>query len=282
MTAFCAAGSNDRLQRKVRWLIAAAVVAFSSVGEVQAAPPREVRDLGYGSGTQTLDLFVPTANAKKTALLFIHGGGFREGDKSQLFGIARLYAEGGFLTATMNYRLAPANPYPAAVNDVKAAIAWLRTQTTQFGFAAQRVVLVGYSAGGTLALSAGLSTDTNVAAIVSAAAPVDLNAWAASISSPQAKIDVSDYLKGTRSQDASPLYAVRAGAPPVFLFHGEADNLVPISQSVLIADKFKAAKVPVLFRTIPAAGHDILLNPTHLKIILNDLTPFLVTVDQQP
>jgi acetyl esterase/lipase len=231
--------------------------------------------VAYGATGQTIDLYVPQSAPRKTALLFVHGGGFREGDKSQLGGIAKLYAEGGFTSATMNYRLAPAHPYPAAVDDVKAAVQWLKANA-----GAAKVVVIGYSAGGTLALSAGFARDTAVAAIVSAAAPVDLDGWAASIPHAQAKKDVADYLRGTSSRAASPLHAVRAGLPSVFLFHGDKDDAVPVAQSVLMAEKLKAANVPLLLRVIPNVGHDILLSPQPIRQVLKDLTPFLVAVDQ--
>ncbi len=249
------------------------VVILVSFGGPAAAQSLQ-NDIVYGAQGQTLDLYVPDAEKRKTALLFIHGGGFREGNKLQLAGLAKLYAKGGFVSATMNYRLAPAFPYPAAIEDVKSAVRWLKSN------GAEKVVLVGYSAGGTLALSAGLPRDIQVAAIVSVAAAADLDSWAASVAFPQAKVDVANYLNGALSREASPLYAVRSGAPPVFLFHGDDDQLVPIAQSVMMAERLKAKKVPVLFRVVSKAGHDVLLTPKHVKAVLKDLTPFLVGVDR--
>ncbi len=258
----------------LKLFVTALVFLASPVSAQQLRP-----NLVYSAQGQQLDLFMPDGKPRKTALLFIHGGGFREGDKSRLAGFARLYAQGGFISATMNYRLAPANPYPAAVDDVKAAINFMQTQA---GSASPlQVVVIGYSAGGTLALSAGLSGENRVAAIVSAAGVADFDAWAAATLYDQAKKDIKNYLGDASARQASPVYAVRPNAPPVFLFYGGKDNLVPVAQSVLMAEALKAQKIPVLFRVIPKAGHDILLTSKYVKQVLHDLTPFLVAIDQQ-
>jgi acetyl esterase/lipase len=249
------------------------LIIFSVLGAASAHAQHVRRDIAYAANGQTLDIYGPVGPVRKTTLLFIHGGGFTQGDKSQLAGFSRLYAQGGFTAATMNYRLAPAHPYPAAVDDVKSAILWLRKN------GATRIVLIGYSAGGTLALSAGFSKDVSVDAIVSAAAPVDLQGWVDSVPFDKAKADLAGYLQGARAREASPLYATRAGQPPVFLVHGSKDPMVPIAQSVSLAEKLRGENLPVLFRIIPKAGHDILLTPKYIKQVLKDLTPFLVAID---
>lgn len=108
-------------------------------------------DLAYGPDERhRLDLYgAPTSPAP--VVLFVHGGGFRMGDKAadgwQNGAVGRWAAQQGFLGAVMNYRLAPAHSYPAGGEDVLAALDWLTANAARFGGDADRVVVIGTSAG---------------------------------------------------------------------------------------------------------------------------------------
>ena len=93
--------------------------------------------------------------------------------------------------------------------------------------------------------------------------------------------DIDAYLGGSPAAAASPISQVSRGDPPVFLFHGKSDTLVPVSQSVIMAQKLKATGVKVLFRAFDRGGHDIML-PTspHLAQLLREMTAFLVAIDE--
>jgi acetyl esterase/lipase len=111
------------------------------------------RDLAYGPGPlQKLDVFT-RAGARRTRrpiVLFVHGGGFERGDKHGAYypdNIAQWAAENGMVGVSINYRLAPAAPWPAAAQDIAAAIGWVRVNASRFGGDPDRIVLFGHSAG---------------------------------------------------------------------------------------------------------------------------------------
>jgi acetyl esterase/lipase len=115
-----------------------------------------MRDQKYGSDERNrLDVFRPNEVASaRPVLLFVHGGGYERGDKraagSPFYDNVMLWAvENGMVGVNMTYRLAPANPWPAAAEDVSAAIEWTRANIIRFGGDPDRIVLLGHSAGAT-------------------------------------------------------------------------------------------------------------------------------------
>jgi acetyl esterase/lipase len=230
-------------------------------------------DQPYAGHGQTLDLYTPSKNARKTAVLFIHGGGFTSGSKADLAGHAKLYAQGGFVTATMDYRLAPQFPAPAALLDVNDAVDWLRARD-----GISRVVVVGYSAGGTLALMSGLSRSGSVAAIISVAGATDLAALKATTPFAKLKADISAYVGQSPPEAVSPIAQSVESAPPVFLIYGKDDKLVPITQGVIMAERLRNSKP--LFKVIPGVGHEVFLPNPSLAEILRDISRYLIAIDQ--
>ena len=112
------------------------------------------RDLQYGPDRlQTLDLYTPQGKSGVPVVLFVHGGGYTGGDKNAnptLFSNVPIwFGRQGVLGATMNYRLAPAAPWPAGAQDVALAVEWLKKNVQSYGGDPVRIFLFGYSAGGT-------------------------------------------------------------------------------------------------------------------------------------
>lgn len=111
------------------------------------------RDIAYGDDPlQVLDLYVPGGSADKPrpVLLFVHGGGFTRGDKHGEFypdNVTAWAASHGMVGVNINYRLAPANPWPAGAKDLAAAIAWTRANIARHGGDPDRIILWGHSAG---------------------------------------------------------------------------------------------------------------------------------------
>jgi acetyl esterase/lipase len=273
---------------KTRSLIAVlmAIAAFARSSATYAQqPPVKLANVAY-NGSQLLDVFVPTQPAKRTALLFIHGGGFKQGSKDDMAIFAYLYAQGGFVSATIDYRLTSAGFFfPAQVDDVRDAIRWLKQSAPDLGFDPKRIVLIGYSAGGNLALMAGLEANSGIAAIASAAGPTDLKALVDTATLPQIKFDIDAYLRGQSAYEASPISKVQPGNPPVLLFHGAKDNFVSIAQSTTLFQKLRASNIPSSFRVLPDAGHEIMLlypNNPSLKVVMDDITLLATLVDLQP
>lgn len=270
--------------RLIASLLLAITVAVPMARAQQA--PAKLANIVYGPSNQALDLYVPPNMPAQTALLFIHGGGFKKGDKEDMALYAYLYARGGFVSATMNYRLTSAgNMFPTQVDDTLAAILWLKSQASTFGFDSRKIILVGYSAGGNLALMAGLRANSGIAAIVSAAGPTDIASLLATATNPQLKIDMDAYLGAQPADIASPIFRVREGNPPVLLFHGDQDTFVPLAQSQVMLAKLVASHVPASLRVLPNAGHEIMLpyagNPS-LKPMLDDILRLAAIIDQWP
>src|SRR6185312_5108590 len=108
-------------------------------------------DLAYGSDPrQTLDLFLPERRAPRL-FVFIHGGGWRGGSKDQYRALGQLLVGFGYAVALPNHRLAPEHPYPAAIEDIAAAIACVRRYSDESGIRADDIYLGGHSSGAHLA-----------------------------------------------------------------------------------------------------------------------------------
>lgn len=125
----------------------------------------EQRNITYtrtDSGTLQLDAFVPKKRKRKTpAVILIHGGGWRSGSRTQHIPLAQYLAAKGIASFTVAYRLSTEAFYPAAVYDVKAAIKWLKENSRQYNIDTNKIVLLGFSAGGQLAALTGLTAQVN-------------------------------------------------------------------------------------------------------------------------
>ncbi len=106
-----------------------------------------------------LDAFFPKQNKgyskKIPAIIIIHGGGWRSGNKSQHHSLAFNLATKGYACFTPEYRLSTEALYPAAVKDIKAAIKWVKTNAVKFNVDTNRIAVLGFSAGGQLAAFVG-------------------------------------------------------------------------------------------------------------------------------
>ncbi len=111
-----------------------------------------------GSDAHMLDIYMPTTAPRPWPVaVYVHGGGFKYFDKASHWAAAAKFAEAGYLTFNVNYRLAPKHPYPAAVEDVAAALEWIAANAGRYGGDVSRLVLSGESAGGNLTLGAAIA-----------------------------------------------------------------------------------------------------------------------------
>jgi len=255
--------------REVRVGAIAAVIAavLLASGATRFFPPlpdniRLIRDVEYaraGNFSLKLDIYEPkNPIAKPTpAVVWIHGGGWRAGDKFPAPFAARLAAE-GFFAVSINYRLSQDAKFPAAVYDSKCAIRWVRANASQFGLDPDRIGVAGASAGGHLALMVGLTAETDglepdfcfpgvptrVQAVLSHFGPTNLAAAAQSGPLPAANPLIS-FLGPSPTENpdlywkASPIAYVSVDDPPVLMIHGDSDRLVPLSQSQELLDALK-------------------------------------------
>jgi acetyl esterase/lipase len=230
---------------------------------VRAFPDRIFSEVG-GVG-RLADVVVPAAGGPYPVVIYLHGGGWRMGDRKGTPDLAA-FAARGFATVSIEYRLSGEAIFPAALEDVKTAIRWVRKEATSFGFDPDAIGLWGASAGGHLAAMAALTDEDTFTG----------DAWPSYSSAVQAVVDgygPSAFLEmdahrdpgpssdpespslppGAKSTDAnsfesaflgapiatvpdrvaaaSPLTYARSGACPFLIIHGAADTLVPLDQS---------------------------------------------------
>ena len=242
-----------------------------------AEPKHEMPDnialqcnLSYREGKSSawkLDLAYPKDKTDKPrpALVIIHGGGWIEGDKSSFTSLEYWapgniidFAKLGFVAATINYRMSREAPFPAALEDCKCAVRWLRAHAREYHIDVNRIGAYGNSAGGHLALLLGLldkaagfegdgpyqDQSSMVQAVVSDSGPVDLD-WRKPENSGLTKV-ISQFLAGPedklseRMRKASPVSYVAKGLPPLLLIYGGADTQVtigPVDQFVSTLQK---------------------------------------------
>jgi pectinesterase len=107
-----------------------------------------------------MDIYSPSNdNLPKPLIFIIHGGGWRSGSKEMERPLAKTLTQHGFCTATVEYRLSPEAKYPAGVIDLKRAIKWIKKNSLNYGIDSSKIILLGGSAGGTLAALLGVTTN---------------------------------------------------------------------------------------------------------------------------
>lgn len=127
------------------------------VAEVRNLVYATLPDTPFGKRDLHLDLFRPEKAGKYPALILIHGGGWRAGDKSMEVPMAQMIANHGFVTVAVEYQLSLEAKYPAAVHNIKAAIRWVRANAEKYNIDPERIAISGTSAGGQLAMLVGMT-----------------------------------------------------------------------------------------------------------------------------
>jgi acetyl esterase/lipase len=216
-----------------------------------------------------LDLYLPDPGARASpgpvpVVVHVHGGGWRRGSRRHPLpaagdGFYPGLAAAGLAVAAIDYRLSGEARYPAAVDDVRAAVAWVRAAVPGYGITPGPVVLWGDSAGGHLALLAAL-TGTAVDGVVAWFPVTDLTTVGRpDDDDPQTRealfLGAPPSLVPELARAASPLAHVHAGAPPVLLLHGDSDTLVPPDQSIRFARALQDAGGTVSLVLVPGASH---------------------------
>ena len=133
------------------------------VDEFHSGSVKEKRSIAYctiGERKLLLDVFYPTIRSKEkgTAVMIIHGGGWRSGSRSQHYPLAQRLASLGYVSFTPEYRLSTDALYPAAVYDLKAALRWIHGHAKEFNIDTSKIAVAGFSAGGQLAALLGTTS----------------------------------------------------------------------------------------------------------------------------
>jgi len=236
----------------------------------------------YGDTALTLD-FYPSqvilpllSQLKFPCIVVIHGGSWGGGASQQLPELNSFLSLEGYNVATINYRLAPRYQSPAPVEDLAAALAFLRQRSEALRIDTTRFVLLGRSAGAQIALLAAYTLPrqipgSGIKGVISFYGPADM-VWGYSLPANPLVMDsrkvMEEYLGGTYRQvpqnyfASSPIAAVTRESVPTLLIHGQNDVIVAYEHSTRLAKKLQENNVPHFLLTLPWATHgcDFTLN----------------------
>jgi acetyl esterase/lipase len=219
--------------------------ADAQTGEKPIAVEKNVVFGKGGAIDLKLDIHRPPAGTeKRMATVHIHGGAFTGGSKDTLGGRILPLARRGYVAIAPEYRLAGQAKWPSQVDDVKAAIRWTRANASLLGINPDRIAIVGYSAGGLLALTAAGLQDPPVAACAAFYAVTD---------EPTAILP--EGLDAAARHATMPASNVSARFAPTVFFHGVADTTVPVESSQRFFQMLRDAKVPTELHTFAGAPH---------------------------
>lgn len=205
------------------------------------------------SGPLLSDLYIPSGTGPYPAIVFIHGGGWIGGDRTQMTRIIEELASHGYVGMAIDYDLSPQVHFPVALHESKEAIRWLRAHAAEYHVDPQRIAVAGSSAGGELAAlvaltngdsryegdggSKGFSSTVKAAILYNAA--LDLT------TAPENDESITKYLGsscGAQKElclQASPQAHISANSPPMYIGHGNEDKDVPYSQFIAFVASYK-------------------------------------------
>jgi predicted esterase len=210
-----------------------------------------------------LDIYRPEGNTdeNKPVMVFAHGGGFTGGNRGSMSWLSTAFAQRGYLAVSISYRLQGQNP-PADPNyvfytpnitnavhasavDAKRAIRWLRANADSLGINTDRIFIGGTSAGGFIALHAGITDDEDYFTDLPGETPLAIN-------NPNETADVHGILNFC---GGAMLSGFDSGDPPVFMAHTVGDNTVPVILADLVEDELIANDIPYEYYRLANGGH---------------------------
>lgn len=220
---------------------------------------------------------VPPPPGGYPVVMVVHGGGWFSGDKWTISGFGKSLAAAGIASVNVNYRLAPADKFPAPVDDLRDALIWIAENAGRFDFDTDRIGMWGYSAGAHLSLvtalvanepwpTRGRTTDwpeddprwqalPSVRAVVGGGSPCEFRTL------PMDNESMAYWLGGTRREfpgryaAASPTTLIDPEDPPIRLIHGTADVIVPIRSAAAMQSAAQSAGAKCDLIPLPGNGH---------------------------
>ena len=242
---------------------------------------RDIAYAGTDNPRQKLDLYLPKEKSGKLpVVVFIHGGGWKAGDKSSAAPkLLQLVNTGKFAGVSVAYRLTNEAQWPAQIHDCKAAIRWVRGNAEKYGFDAEKIAAWGTSAGGHLVSFLGTSGDVKelegdlgdhdkqssaVTCVVNFFGPENFLSMVNQESTvnrttpgyPEALLlggRVQE--KQDAAKEASPVTHISKGDAAFLTAHGTEDPLVPFAQATELHERLKAAEVSSVLVTMKDGGH---------------------------
>lgn len=271
--------SEHRRLRSLFVLLCLAVLSLSCGNSDPATTPGEqlaTADVLYNQDLdrQILDIHLPAGAGPHPVILAIHGGRFSLNSKRIYTEYADHLTERGIAVVATNYRLVPSATYPAQVEDVQCALAWIHANAPTYGLDPDRIVVLGGSAGGYLAAMLGTVDDRNLFAgdcphslpekpVAGTVVMYGIFDFRTIDDYPLSNIRPFEGLWGTTHdqlsteelQEMSPIAWVDGSEPPFLLIHGLLDYTIPSSMSERFHAALEAAGSPSELLLIDSAGH---------------------------
>jgi acetyl esterase/lipase len=301
-------------RRRCAWLVITFAVAALSCQIVQPVMARRQpvdmtdvavqRDLVYkrvNGETLPLDLYYPKQfSGSLPVIVWIHGGAWSRGRKERCPAVALV--KYGYAVASIDYRLTGMAPFPAQIQDCKAAVRWLRANASAYHLDPDHIGAWGFSAGGHLAALLGTSGDvrqfegsgdnmsysSRVQAVCDVSGPSDLvrlyqeAAQSSTEKGAKAAAAVAALVGGSAEPDlaeaaaASPIHYVSKDDPPFLIIHGEDDSTVPVTQAESLAAALKGAGVKTELEVVSGRRHGV-AGPRFLPMIRAFFDKYLKT-----
>jgi acetyl esterase/lipase len=237
------------------WIETAPIHMEAAVGRGVAIPPMNIddsvearKDITYVAGAEAdankhkLDLYLPKGKTGFPVLIFIHGGSWRSGDRAIYPALGNRFAKEGISVVVPSYRLMPAAPHPAQIEDALAAVDWVLAHIAEIGGDPKRIYLGGHSAGGHLAAFAGLDPRFRgkLKGVIPMSGVYDLTRMEAF---PSDKVD------------ASPMHRIAAGAPPFLITYCQNDYPTLPAQARAFHAALQKAGIPSELVYVPSKNH---------------------------
>ncbi len=246
--------------------MASSVYAYST----QTPQVRSIEDIVYSQPNGTdlfMDAALPQGKEPAPAVILVHGGGWVQGDRRvDVRPLFKPLSDAGFAWFSISYRLVTdVTQFGVAIDDVEAAVRYVKSHAAEFNIDPDRIALVGESAGGQLAAMAVLrgGEAASVKAVVAFYTPTDLVSLIrnSSFIPPQIRNSVvgkpwEQFVLAGLAQ-LSPVENVRRNMPPFLFIHGTEDSLVPIGQSIDMCDRMRKAGASCEVFPVNGAGHGI-------------------------
>jgi acetyl esterase/lipase len=264
-----------------RPILHAALLLAASVFQCAAAADaaRHVLDIPYASvdgQALALDLHLPAGVANPPLVVYVHGGAWRAGSKTEY---PEFLVGNGFAVASVDFRSSTVARFPANAQDIKAAIRFLRAREKEYGYRTERIAIAGTSSGGHLAALVGTTNGvkelegnvgehpgqssavqaivswygaSNFTTILSQSTPLGLNVREPALK--QLLGDAPDKVPEL-ARLASPVAHVGAGDPPSLLLHGNQDRQMPVNQLLELEAAYRRAGLAVETLIVDGAGH---------------------------
>ena len=236
---------------------------------------QELKDIEYknidGKSLQ-IDMYIPKNLVKPAPLLvFIHGGAWAHGKRSDYLTYLIPFAQQGYITATVSYRLVndSTNTYPACAEDIRDAVQWFFQNGEKYGYNPDKIALIGGSAGGHLSLLGAYGwhpfaekqdsvpvSQHKIKAVVDIYGPYDLTTPYSQTQRLVTRFIGHSYKeRPDLYREASPMSFLDKSDPPTLILHGTADNLVPISQSDSLKARLDRLGIPNVYCRVPGWPH---------------------------